>query len=88
VNVVASQPANWNRKKAAELAMNMLKGDPAIYCPGGATGFNLGPISPKKNGSSHRDNYRRQRLGAAGASRDGWPTVGKASRLTLRPQAL
>jgi ribose transport system substrate-binding protein len=30
LNIVASQPANWNRKKAAELAMNMLKGDPGL----------------------------------------------------------
>jgi ABC-type sugar transport system substrate-binding protein len=27
LNIVASQPANWNRKKAAELATNILEGD-------------------------------------------------------------
>jgi ABC-type sugar transport system substrate-binding protein len=27
LNIVASQPANWNRKKAGELATNILKGD-------------------------------------------------------------
>jgi D-allose transport system substrate-binding protein len=27
LNIVASQPANWNRKKAGELATNILQGD-------------------------------------------------------------
>jgi ABC-type sugar transport system substrate-binding protein len=30
LNIVASQPANWNRKKAGELATKMLKGDPNL----------------------------------------------------------
>ena len=30
LNIVASQPANWNRKKADELATTMLKGDPNL----------------------------------------------------------
>jgi ABC-type sugar transport system substrate-binding protein len=30
LNIVASQPANWNRKKARELAANILKGDPNL----------------------------------------------------------
>jgi ribose transport system substrate-binding protein len=30
LNIVASQPANWNRKKAGELATNMLEGDPNL----------------------------------------------------------
>jgi ribose transport system substrate-binding protein len=30
LNIVASQPANWNRQKARELATNMLEGDPNL----------------------------------------------------------
>jgi ABC-type sugar transport system substrate-binding protein len=30
LNIVASQPANWNRKKAGELATKMLEGDPNL----------------------------------------------------------
>jgi ABC-type sugar transport system substrate-binding protein len=30
LNIVASQPANWNRKKAGELATKMLEGDPGL----------------------------------------------------------
>ena len=30
LNIVASQPANWNRKKAGELATKILKGDPNL----------------------------------------------------------
>ncbi len=30
LNIVASQPANWNRKKAGELATKMLEGDPTL----------------------------------------------------------
>jgi ABC-type sugar transport system substrate-binding protein len=30
LNIVASQPANWNRKKAGELATNILEGDPNL----------------------------------------------------------
>lgn len=30
LNIVASQPANWDRKKASELATNMLEGDPNL----------------------------------------------------------
>ena len=30
LNIVASQPANWNRKKADELATTILKGDPNL----------------------------------------------------------
>ncbi len=30
LNIVASQPANWNRKKAAELATKMLESDPNL----------------------------------------------------------
>ena len=30
LNIVASQPANWNRKKAGELATKMLEGDPDL----------------------------------------------------------
>ena len=30
LNIVASQPANWNRKKADELATKMLEGDPNL----------------------------------------------------------
>jgi ribose transport system substrate-binding protein len=30
LNIVVSQPANWNRKKAGELATKMLEGDPNL----------------------------------------------------------